>query len=209
MALKLVLNKDEERRFINVIKGFAIFLVVVGHVIQHFSTGSKVDFMENPIFVFIYTFHMPLFMLVSGYLFSYSFKKRELKELIIHRCKPLVCTIIVFCIIKYFLNDVLEAILEGKLTRFVGGEWLNNFDEFWFLWSVIACSVVVSVAFKSTQNRIFQIIILAVCSAGILLMPFWQISVFMLPYFVIGFYFANYREKIPAILMKLKYHLIA
>ncbi|MBO5857459.1 MAG: acyltransferase family protein, partial [Clostridia bacterium] len=82
MALNLALNKDEERRFINVLKGLLAFLVLYGHVIQVFYTDSKGEFWLDPVFECIYSFHMPLFMLISGYLFSFYFKKRELKELI-------------------------------------------------------------------------------------------------------------------------------
>ena len=63
--------------FLDEIKGLAMILTVFGHAIQN---GSGAEFYENQLyfdnsmFKFIYSFHMPLFMLVSGYLFSYSIK---------------------------------------------------------------------------------------------------------------------------------------
>jgi fucose 4-O-acetylase-like acetyltransferase len=53
------------------LKGFAILLVVVGHAIQepyHYGLG------HNIVFRFIYSFHMPLFMFVSGYVAALSTK---------------------------------------------------------------------------------------------------------------------------------------
>lgn len=57
--------------FWDIVKGVAILLVVIGHQIQG-SCGNTEVFAEDPIFKFIYGFHMPLFMLISGYFFFYS-----------------------------------------------------------------------------------------------------------------------------------------
>ena len=51
---------------IDIIKGIAIFLVVLGHVIQFRFLPESFD--ENYLFRMIYSFHMPLFMFLSGYL---------------------------------------------------------------------------------------------------------------------------------------------
>ena len=50
--------------FIDQLKGIAIFGVVLGHLIGH-NAGS-----DNGLWTFIYSFHMPLFMFISGYLAS-------------------------------------------------------------------------------------------------------------------------------------------
>ncbi len=48
---------------VDALKGYAIILVVLGHVI-----GYIADENNNKIFEFIYSFHMPLFMFLSGYI---------------------------------------------------------------------------------------------------------------------------------------------
>lgn len=48
--------------YIDELRGFAILLVVAGHLIQYNSF-----FINNPAFEFIYSFHMPLFFAISGY----------------------------------------------------------------------------------------------------------------------------------------------
>lgn len=53
---------------LNIARGFAIILVVVGHIIQYNLIGSSC----TSIFKIIYTFHMPLFFLLSGYVSFYS-----------------------------------------------------------------------------------------------------------------------------------------
>lgn len=50
--------------YVDRLKGFAIFLVVLGHVIQY----NSLDFTSNKLFAAIYSFHMPLFFFISGYI---------------------------------------------------------------------------------------------------------------------------------------------
>jgi fucose 4-O-acetylase-like acetyltransferase len=50
---------------IDCLKGFAAFLVVLGHAFAPAFPGS---FKSLPAFIFIYSFHMPLFMFLSGWL---------------------------------------------------------------------------------------------------------------------------------------------
>ena len=53
-------------RTIDNIRGFAIFLVVVGHCIMRFYEYNAA-FADNYWFRLIYSFHMPLFMFVGGW----------------------------------------------------------------------------------------------------------------------------------------------
>ncbi|MBO5721458.1 MAG: acyltransferase family protein, partial [Bacteroidales bacterium] len=50
---------------INILKGIAIILVVFGHIELLYAFNAY-GFIRN----FIYTFHMPLFMSISGYLYA-------------------------------------------------------------------------------------------------------------------------------------------
>ncbi len=55
-------NRD---RKLDALKGFAMILVVMGHIIAFSNSG---DLSKNFLFNFIYSFHMPLFFFISGYL---------------------------------------------------------------------------------------------------------------------------------------------
>ena len=63
--------KDNNTRLVyfDMLKLFAIFLVIVGHCAQYLLSSSPYD---EPLYVYIYSFHMPLFMIISGF---FSFKK--------------------------------------------------------------------------------------------------------------------------------------
>lgn len=50
--------------YLDNLKGLLIILVVLGHAIQ----GSQPDYQHDVLFRVIYSFHMPLFFLISGFL---------------------------------------------------------------------------------------------------------------------------------------------
>lgn len=56
--------KQRRILYLDYIKAFAIILVIIGHVLQYMIWPS--DFDEHYIWNFIYSFHMPLFMFISG-----------------------------------------------------------------------------------------------------------------------------------------------
>ena len=74
------MEKQARIKYWDLLKGIAIFLVVWGHTIQYGGSGSI--FFDNKAFIFIYSFHMPLFLLISGYfLCCSSFKVSRLIRL--------------------------------------------------------------------------------------------------------------------------------
>lgn len=57
------LKKEEERNLITNLKGILIILVVLGHVLENMHVPILINTAK-----FIYTFHMTLFVFISGYL---------------------------------------------------------------------------------------------------------------------------------------------
>jgi fucose 4-O-acetylase-like acetyltransferase len=53
-----------------ILQGWAMLWVVVGH--SFLGTAGSGPRWENALFKFAYSFHMPLFMLISGWLFYYT-----------------------------------------------------------------------------------------------------------------------------------------
>ena len=65
---------------LDVAKGIAILLVVLGHSFPSniFNGKETIDIVAKWIFDLVYSFHMPVFFFVSGYLFFSSwYSKRE------------------------------------------------------------------------------------------------------------------------------------
>lgn len=97
-------NNAGSRRLIwaDMLKCFAIFLVLWGHSIQHLTPSG---FMDNPVFRLIYSFHMPLFMIISGY-FASGIIKKSWKNLLVKKSLqlvvPTIIPTIICCAIIYY-----------------------------------------------------------------------------------------------------------
>ena len=113
----------KESFYWDIVKGTAIFLMIWGHCIQYCAL-KDISYMEDLVFKTIYSFHMPIFMLVSGYLFYYSFRKRTMAELLEHRMRGMLQPIVMATILNnvitlfliYALSDRVD-ILYGKLLN--------------------------------------------------------------------------------------------
>lgn len=178
--------------YLDAIKGLAIVLVVLGHSVQ-FGSGMEFYslglFFSDSLFKFIYGFHMPLFMVVSGYLFWGTVNRYHPWSVFVSRVRALALPILVWQ--TSFLCCLL---LAGSVSLSV---WLLSTypGSLWFLTSVLFCSIMVlagHVAFR--DSPLFH----AVVTLGLLFVPnSWLdgLHVFMYPYFTIGFLWNKYGCK--------------
>ena len=199
------MSNNKRYLLIDIVKGFSIFLMLWGHCIQYCCANSSVDFFENYVFKCIYSFHMPLFMLVSGYLFFYSFSKRNLKDLLIHRTQSLLQPIVFCSIFNYLMTTVLLRLIKGDFTAVFDGKWIFSLSSLWFLWSVLAASLVTTIVCKKCNHLIGQITLLVAAIPIIAMFPNMTLNLYMYPYFILGFYFSKYRDTLPKTIHNLKY----
>ena len=89
---------------IDAIRGVAAFLVIVGHCIQTIYAPNSFDNVK--LFEIIYSFHMPLFMALSGYL-TYGPEQRRGKRWLFQR---IISLSVVLCF--WFVTDTL--VLKGR-----------------------------------------------------------------------------------------------
>lgn len=70
---------EADRCYLNCLKGLLILLVVIGHFGQTISNllPEKVAYIGHGIIIFIYIFHMPLFLFISGFLSKNAEKRRH------------------------------------------------------------------------------------------------------------------------------------
>ena len=144
------MSKTQKRNdVIDIAKGISIFLVVFGHLCQG---GNYVD---AYFYAMIYSFHMPLFFFVSGYLY----KERNIKETIKLVVQKFLIPTYMFLTADIFLSFVFENTVNTSNlplyiinTLFVtdgikGGSAVMNAP----LWFLMAMSVILVV--KSFTNK--------------------------------------------------------
>lgn len=183
----------KESFYWNLVKGAAIFLMLWGHCIQYCALDDT-TFMGNSVFRTIYSFHMPIFMLVSGYLFFFSFQKRNLEELLQHRIQGMLYPIVMATLFNNVLLLIPRYLLTGHVDFLWGTLFWGISESLWFLWSVLYCSLLVGICGKLTEKPYLQLLLIIAAGFVIVLLPQWNYTLFMYPYFVAGFFCGMYRK---------------
>jgi fucose 4-O-acetylase-like acetyltransferase len=172
------------------LKGILILLVCVGHAIQ-FGMHGNADFWQDPVFKFIYIFHMPLFMAVAGYL-SYAGQTRASSPAayVAKRARSYVVPIFSWALAYQLVLLVAGRIGVGDLPYAVPKYALGSL---WFLWTLLGSMVVTASAYGYGGRFGNFYLVLGVCLV-MLLPDVGNIHLFqyIFPYFVVGFLFARW-----------------
>lgn len=143
-------------QYFDVIKGIAIFLVVMGHVI----TMCIRDIDQSFLFKIIGQIHMPLFFFISGY-FTYksvdnhTFKTPDFKQKFIQLILPVLVTGSLW--VLYFPHSGLQSPLQPGLAGFWTDLWKNGY---WFtlcLFQILAIYALTGYILRKTKNIFIQI----------------------------------------------------
>lgn len=144
-------------------------MVMFGHALQYLSGDG---FKDNIPFNVIYSFHMPLFMIVSGYFFSSSLKLDPIIFLM-KKSIALILPAFVWCVIKVVLNR------GGQMTNIL-------IDSFWFLKSAFLCYLICYIAVRLIRKELVAYIVLVIASVLFYFHSEPFMLNYMLPSFIVG-----------------------
>lgn len=133
------------------LKLFTIILVIWGHCIQYFLSSH---YANEPMYRFIYSFHMPLFMVISGY-FAESSMKLDLIHFLIKKSK-LLLPCLSWGILIWLVLDVLFP-LSKQRSLSLNQLLYSLFFGFWFLKSVFLCYIMVYCGKKTGISKFIWI----------------------------------------------------
>lgn len=172
--------------YLDFLKFFAIACVFIGHSVEQ-TTGN--DFWDNPIWSFIYTFHMPLFMVLCGYFFSSSLKL-TFAELVKKKFIQLVVPSLTAFAIMYLWVALTGFNAYPEIMNF---SLLGFFNAVWFLKSVFFCYLIGYICIKLLRNQWLAIFISILL---ISIAPFGNVDYlsFMLPMFWLGYLCKRYQD---------------
>ena len=189
---------------IDIAKGIGIILVVWGHVIQVSAGEGNFDYWGNSIFEIIYSFHMPLFIFLSGFTASYSLNKRSHTITIKNRFTTLMIPFLSWGFIMYFIkfigNVILNERLDSTLLEFMIATMLNPGLGLWFFWVLFFLYLIIILA-KKLENKI-GIVSYILIYILLLTIPINDVFyIFMIkwlyPFFIIGYLINSRVIKIP------------
>lgn len=175
-------------RWVDQVRGFAIYLVVLGHCIQYASHDGY-NYADNMIFQLIYSFHMPLFMLISGYLFWYSLSKYSFGEGILAKLKGIMIPCMIWGLVTY----ILDVVLNGWSPVSIYGYLYYTAYSNWFLWAVFYCSLVGFVSKYLFKGRLIGYFIILVCNYFIPVVANTTGAKRLMPFFILGLMLNQYK----------------
>lgn len=183
--------QNRRNSYIDLVKYLLITFVVLGHFIQFFQYKSNLSlFWSSNIFKFIYTFHMPLFMAISGYFAYFSISRQTPLKYIISRIKYLLIPLLIWaCLSSLIIFSTAKPSETTPLLSLFQNSFLHSF---WFVWAIIFFSILLCLLKKIKADKAP---ILLISTLLILYIPsdYFRIDVgkeFFI-YFAIGYLLAN------------------
>lgn len=205
------MDKENERELLpDILRGFAIILVVFAHCMQEGSGENYRNgalYFSDRLYQFIYSFHMPLFMMVSGYLNWGSIRKakdqRGRRKLLKRRAVSLLSPIFLWTAADYARILILNHINgEPQPEALVFVYFYQAFNNLWFLWAVWWCFCIVYVMHYFFKDNvviyILGFLVLFVIPDGLGL----GVYKYMMPYFIAAYYLHEYIHDKEHILHK-------
>ena len=154
---------EKRNQLVDMLKGYACFLVVFGHVIMGIrkagivSNGALV--LEN----FIWTFHVALFMFLSGYVYHLSGdwkNKNSVKKFIGYKLLNLGIPYLIFSIIYILINGVMSSAVNNEFkTEDILFLWKTPVAQYWFLYALFWLFVIFSILGQWLRNWGITVII--------------------------------------------------
>lgn len=162
--------------YIDAIKAVLMFLVVWGHVIQYTNVKEGLD---NCMAAFIYSFHMPMFMMLSGMFFNKQLKN-ECSQMLLKNILRLLLPafVITFCLFLLVYVNKPRG-LEESIS------WFWHCRP-WFVTILFFCNITTFLIHKVIRHKGFTFILtfLFFC-----MIPDISCRIlFMYPFFVLGYY---------------------
>ncbi|WP_353779879.1 acyltransferase family protein [Winogradskyella sp. 3972H.M.0a.05] len=151
---------------IDIAVGITIILVVYGHL-QFTEDMTSMYLVSRDI---VYKFHMPLFMFLSGFLMSYTYKplissedyKRFIKKKAIKFLPPYILFSIIFIVLEGVLN---RSTREGILQDFIDMLLYPSKSPAGFLWYIYVLFqfyIILPLLMKLANNKIHILLLIAI-----------------------------------------------
>lgn len=196
--------------WIDNLKAFAIFSVVVGHMMTCGAFGHEIgDWVYGNLII---PFHMPLFVILSGWFFKAD---SEWKTYLKKKSIGIALPYITWCIIWFLLWPLFSRIVSGESVRMGNLIWQIKFMindglchfGWWFLRGLFICYIVAFFSVKACRGNYALagagscLLLYGFCFFGIIPnMPskddFFKGFVYLYPFFWAGYCLRKLNDKI-------------
>jgi fucose 4-O-acetylase-like acetyltransferase len=166
--------------FFDVLKFVLIVFVILGHVVEK----SLSDYYMRLLYTYIYSFHMPLFIFVSGY-FSKKKERKSFLKSTLKLVETLICFQIVYLLLRYIIPN-------RPISLFT---FCVPYGALWYLLSLIWWRIGLQLLPQKLLDKKNLMIgasilvsLLSQISCAYANVFAWQRTLGFLPFFVLGYY---------------------
>ena len=176
------MEKIKRVEWIDYTKAFACLLVAICHLLMSLRSIDNYSNITEFIIWFVYLFHMPLFMCMSGLLYCNSKRIKTFKDYKSFEFKKIVNLFIPY-ITFYCITMILSMIFSNSVNNPKGiNEWIgiinNPIPPYWFLYSLLALFIIVPIIEKIANNKKAYIMIFFIIIKTISV--FWEPNIFFI-----------------------------
>ena len=201
-------NEDQRITWVDSLKGFAIICVVIGHVIKgSMDAGMYTNCSSwmHDIYNGIYTFHMPLFIVISGFLFNLAYVKgtqfnTKLNE---SSYKKQILNLAILYVAYSVLMGLSKMVLSGAVNEKITIKdilmiWAKPIQLYWYLYILLIFYVIFSNSFFRNSRHYVLILLtlfaISVISSFIHFSSWFQL--YRISYYSFYFYLGNKLSEI-------------
>ena len=210
--MEKTIEKKNRNITIDVLRGELALLVLLGHAVQR---SFPYTYESMYLFKIIYTFHMPFFILLSGYTSIYS-DNFNLKNKIFRLIYPTY----LWTLMIYWMKDLKFTGLTPSVTfpdtfiKYIKLILVRPDYVIWFLYVIFVSALIVWLGKRIAGKYkllFFAVIagILVLFGGGVRTFGIYSIRCYF-PFYVLGYCIAEYKEQITAIFKRkyIKYLLV-
>jgi fucose 4-O-acetylase-like acetyltransferase len=187
--------------WVDIAKGIGILLVVYGHTARGVvSAGMDASHgVLRLVDSIVYTFHMPLFLFLSGLFFCASLKKRGGLGLVLNKVDTILYPYVLWSLLQGFIEVFLGRYTNGDVTVAQVLDLNEPRAHFWFLYTLFLLTVIGTLVYLRLQPRFYGLVLVvaAVIFVQQHALPDFQNADYLyysLVYFAAGVWFNAHRE---------------
>ena len=200
------LAKQNRNQFVDIMRGIAMLLVVLGHTITGCTIGSQKTFLFNV----IWSLQMPLFILISGYVTKYSHEIKDISSLWLYIKRRTIAYVLPWIVWSFIVRGIVFKQSDFFNIKYIfwhmdAGYWF--LATIWTISMIFGISSFVSSRFIESSALMKQGILLATYLACMALLgiiaileglSFFAIklTLYYLPFYYIGYLYGQYNDKL-------------
>lgn len=147
--------------YLDIAKGFAILFVIIGHC----------KYSPSIVNGWLYSFHMPLFYILSGLTFNVDHYK-DFKSFFIKKVKSLLIPYYLLCIMLLILTSIIfpennfNTFFEGLKSIFIANRLHKYYFSMWFVPSLFFSEIALYFIIKKIKNK-YMLGVISIVLTGI------------------------------------------